>query len=98
MPECQYRLGADARPRCLGIAVHNIVVSQGIRMRVIEAADDRLKDGFHAHEAELDLRWTDGDATIPADIFDGWTGAVAIALRLTGTTSYVADEAASQAA
>ncbi len=45
-------------------------------------------EGFHAFEAASELRWTDGDALLPASLFEALTGAVQIELRLCGTTTY----------
>jgi hypothetical protein len=57
---------------------------------MIEAADDRLSEGFHGYEPELDIRWTDGDARLPADLFAGFDGAADIVLQVECITRYVA--------
>jgi hypothetical protein len=82
-------LGTARDPRSLGVALRQITVSQGIRFRTIEAEDARLTDGFHEFEASEGIRWTDGDAAVPADLFDGFDGPFEIVLRLGGMTSYV---------
>jgi hypothetical protein len=82
-------LGSARDPRCLGVALRQIMVSQGIRLRAIEADDARLTDGFHEFEADEGIRWTNGDAGVSTELFDGFAGPLEIALRLGGTTSYV---------
>jgi hypothetical protein len=82
-------LGTARDPRSLGVALRQITVSQGIRFRTIEANDALLTDGFHEFEANECIRWTDGDATVPVDLFDGFDGPFEIALRLGGTAYYV---------
>lgn len=83
-------LGLARDPRCLGVALRCVVVRQMTRFRSIEAADKLLADGFHAFEADNDLRWTDGCATLPAVLFDGFDGAVELVLKLGGTMRYPA--------
>ena len=84
-------LGVARDPRCLGVGLRQITVTQGERLRTIEAEDERLTVGFHAFEADNGFRWTDGDATIPADLHAGFTGPVEIVLHVGGSTQYVAD-------
>jgi hypothetical protein len=83
-------LGLAHNPRVLGVALRNVTVFAGSRHRIIEAADERLVDGFHGHEPELEIRWTDGDASLPAALFDGFDGRIDLVLRLEGTTRYIA--------
>ena len=80
--------GLARDPRVLGVALRRIVLRQGTRLRVIEAADASLTDGFHAFEADNGLRWTDGDAALPAALFDGFDGPVELVLHVGGTTRY----------
>ena len=75
-------------PRCLGVALRQIMVTRGAQMRTIEAEDPLLTDGFHGYEADNEIRWTDGDAGVPAGLFEGFAGPLQIALRLGGATSY----------
>jgi hypothetical protein len=84
-------LGLARDPRVLGVALRRLVVRKGTRFRVTEAKDDRLMDGFHGFEADNGIRWTDGDATVPVDLFDGFTGPLELVLCLGGTTSYVVE-------
>ena len=83
-------LGLARDPRSLGVALRRIVVRQGTRFRVMQAADVRLADGFHAFEAGNGLRWTDGDAILPAALFEGFDGAVEVVLHLGGSMRYPA--------
>jgi hypothetical protein len=84
-------LGTARDARLLGVALRQIIVSQGERTRRVPAASALLTDGFHAYEPADSIRWTDGDATIPASLFDDGDGPIELALRLGGTTSYLAD-------
>jgi hypothetical protein len=54
--------------------VLRIIVRQPGRLRVINAADPVLVDGFHAYEAAGGHRWTDDDALLPATLWAGFTG------------------------
>ena len=46
-------------------------------------------DGFHAFEPDNGLRWTDGDAVVPAALFAGFNGPVEVVLQLGATTRYL---------
>ena len=81
-------IGLARDPRCLGVALRRIMVAHGAQIRTIEAEDALLMDGFHGYEAGNKIRWTDGDAAMPADLFEGFDGPLEIALRLGGSTSY----------
>jgi hypothetical protein len=87
-------LGVARDPRSLGVAVTRIAVSKAARLRVMEADDPALTDGFHAFEPALRLRWTDGGAALPAALFDGFDGTVELVLHLGGSTRYPAFVAA----
>lgn len=91
-------LGLTRDSRCLGVAVRQIMVAQAARLRATEAADDRLVDGFHEFEEVDGIRWTDGDALIPVDLFDGFTGPLELTLRLGGSNIYIDDSRKRQAA
>jgi T5SS/PEP-CTERM-associated repeat protein len=82
-------LGTARDPRCLGVAVRRVAVRQGTRFRVARAGDAMLAEGFHPFEAASGLRWTDGDAVVPADLFAGFTGRVELVVHVGGTTRYV---------
>ncbi|HEY1412924.1 MAG TPA: Hint domain-containing protein, partial [Rhodopila sp.] len=81
-------LGFARDPRRLGIALRRIALCQGSRSQTIEADDPRFTDGFHGFEADNAIRWTDGDAALPAAVFEGFDGAVELMLHLGGTTRY----------
>jgi hypothetical protein len=82
-------LGLARDPRVLGVAVERIALRQGTKTRVIEAADALLEEGFHAFEPDSGLRWTDGDACVPAALFDGFDGPMELVLHVGCTTQYV---------
>lgn len=62
-------LGASRDARVFGVAVRRIVMREGRRLRMIEAADTALDNGFHLFEPDNAFRWTDGDALVPAAMF-----------------------------
>jgi hypothetical protein len=71
----QDELGLARDPRVLGVAVRRITLWRGRHPTVIEADDLRLSDGFHAFETDNGYRWTNGDAVLPAFLFEhGDTG------------------------
>ena len=80
-------LARDARP--LGVAVRRIALARPGRQRTIAADAPSLRDGFHAFEAALGIRWTDGDATVPAALFADLDGPAMLVVQLGGTTRYV---------
>ena len=55
-------------------------------LRTIHAEDARLVDGFHAFEASDAIRWTDGDAAVPAALFDGMTDSAVLVAQLGAAT------------
>ncbi|MGA3401867.1 MAG: hypothetical protein ABSC95_21855, partial [Acetobacteraceae bacterium] len=61
---------------------------QGTRFRIVEAADPVLAEGFHAYETDSGLRWTNGDAALPAALFDGFDGPLELVLHVGCTTRY----------
>jgi hypothetical protein len=91
-------LGLARDPRLLGVALRQIQVTQAARMRVADADDARLTDGFHEFEPDNGFRWTDGDAAIPPELFAGLGGPLEVALRLGATTRYVHDAVTRQVA
>jgi hypothetical protein len=91
-------LGTARDSRALGVALRQIMVMQGRRIRAMEAEDALLADGFHGFEPDDGIRWTNGDAAVPASLFDGFAGPHELVLRLGGTTSYMADGELLQAA
>ena len=81
-------LGLARDARSLGVALRRIVVRKGTKFVVLKASDATLADGFHPYEPADDLRWTDGRATLPAEPFAGFKGAVEVVLHLAATTQY----------
>jgi hypothetical protein len=84
-------LGLTRDPRSLGVAVRRVILRRGARMIVVEAEDARLAHGFHAFEAEAQVRWTDGNAGLPAEIFAAFDGPFELEVHLGGSTQYLAD-------
>jgi Ca2+-binding RTX toxin-like protein len=85
-------LGLARDPRRLGVALRRIALWQASRLRIVDAADPSLSEGFHAFEADNGFRWTDGDAVVPPALFDGLAGPVELELTVPDTARY-ADEA-----
>jgi Hint domain len=84
-------LGLARDPRCLGVAVRRVVVRRGTRFQTVRAADPLLVEGFHAFEPETGLRWTDGDAMLPADAFASFGAGCEVVVHLGGTALYIDD-------
>ena len=82
-------MGVARDPRCLGVALRRIMVTCDGQIRTIEAADTLLTNGFHQYEAGNGIRWTDGDAGVPAALFEHFAGPLEIAIRLGGRTCYL---------
>ncbi len=75
--------------RALGVALRRIVLAQPRRQRAIDAKDTSLTDGFHKFEADQALRWTNGDAAIPTELFAGANGPCMLMLQLGATAQYI---------
>jgi hypothetical protein len=56
---------------------------------VIEVEDSCLAQGFHLFEADNGFRWTDGDASIPLDVFGDMTGPVDVMIDVGATARYL---------
>ena len=57
---------------------------------VVQAGDSGLTDGFHAYEPTDPLRWTAGDAMLPAALFAlRGSGPIEMVLTLGGATRYL---------
>ena len=85
-------LGLVPDPRVLGVAVQRIALREGKRCRVMDAADALLAAGFHEYEPDNDLRWTNGDAALPAALFDGFDGDLWLAVHVGCTAQYALGE------
>ncbi len=81
-------LGLVRDPRDLGIALRQVLLWQGSRLRLIEASDPSLGEGFHQFEPSNGFRWTNGDACLPASLFDGVTGPCRLELHVGCTMRY----------
>jgi hypothetical protein len=81
-------LGIARDSRELGVALRRVAVHQGRRRHVMEAADPSLRDGFHGFEPDGGLRWTDGDAALPAALFEGAGGPLELVLHVACTARY----------
>jgi hypothetical protein len=84
------QIGLARDSRVLGVAVQSVSMISGARHRTIGADDDRLTEGFHGYEPDLDIRWTDGDAALPDALFEGFDGPADLIIQLGGSTRYVA--------
>jgi hypothetical protein len=83
-------LGLARDNRVIGVALTRIMLCKGARLRLLEADDPSLTDGFHGFEPADGLRWTDGDAAVPAALFEGFGGVMELLLHLAGSTRYPA--------
>ncbi len=81
-------LARDARE--LGVSIKRIVARQPRRLAMIPANDPGLSDGFHGYEPTGGIRWTNGDAVLPARLFHGFTGRIELELQLGPATRYPA--------
>ncbi len=81
-------LGVNADRRRLGVALARVVLRGSRTTRELGADARQLSDGFH--RPEPGLRWTNGDAVLPAAQFDGFEGALDVELHLAATAAYPA--------
>jgi Hint domain len=81
-------LGLARDPRTLGVAVQRVAFTQGRKLALINADDERLVDGFHDYEPADRLRWTNGDAALAAEVFAGFGKDTVLELHLGGATTY----------
>ncbi|HET7879973.1 MAG TPA: Hint domain-containing protein [Acetobacteraceae bacterium] len=82
-------LGVARDPRVLGIAVRSITIRAGAHQCTIEASDASLCDGFHGYEPDEGIRWTTGDALLPAAHLAAGACSVEIEITTAGMTSYL---------
>ena len=83
------KLGLARDDRSLGVAIRRIVLAQAQRQRAIETDATALSDGYHAFEQENGIRWTTGDAAVPAELFAGMSGPGMLMLHFGCTTQYL---------
>ncbi len=81
-------LGLARDQRSLGVAIRRIVLAQARRLNAIEADAVSLSDGYHAFEAQTGIRWTNGDAAVPAALFAGMSGPGLLMLQFGAMTRY----------
>jgi autotransporter passenger strand-loop-strand repeat protein len=91
-------LGVARDPRVLGVALWRIMLRQGPRLRMIEAEDASLAEGFRGYEPDNSFRWTDGDALLPAALYDGLQGGFELELHVACSARYGDDRQARAAA
>jgi Hint domain len=84
------QLGIARDPRELGVALRRITLVQGRKLVMVDAEDERLTDGFHKFEVDEAIRWTDGDAVLPTELFDRFDGHMRVELTVAHATQYVA--------
>ena len=82
-------IARDSRP--LGVAMQGIAVWQGRHVRAVSAEDAIFTDGFYSFEPETNARWTDGRASLPSTILQGFDGSVELIITRTGATHYIED-------
>ena len=81
-------LGLSRDPRVLGVGVRQLHVVQGRHLRVMEAPDEALCNGFHDYEADNNIRWTNGAALVPAALLAGVAGNFWLEVLVAGRTQY----------
>jgi hypothetical protein len=84
-------LGLARDPRTLGVAVRRLALCHGVNLRLLEAEDESLSQGFHDFEPDNLFRWTNGDAVVPAALFDGMRGMAQLELHVGAEAVYIAD-------
>jgi hypothetical protein len=82
-------LGLNRDHRALGVAVRGLALVHLTLHRTIQADDIRLVEGFHGFEANDAIRWTIGDAVVPAALFDGMSASAVLWLHLGGSMQYL---------
>jgi hypothetical protein len=91
-------LGIARDPRALGVALRQVTISHSWKLKVLDAADERLATGFHGYEDSDRLRWTNGHAALPIEAFARFDNGSEVKLYLGGKTRYRADDRASRSA
>jgi hypothetical protein len=91
-------LGLARDPRQLGVAVRKIVLAERGWKSTLEADAASLADGYHGFEADSGIRWTDGNAAAPTELFAGMNGPSLLMLHLGGSTQYFDEGTAVRAA
>jgi hypothetical protein len=84
-------LGLARDARALGVGLRQIAIRQGSRFKLFRARDAALSDGFQAFEADRNIRWTDGNASLPDGAFARFSGPVELILDVAATAHYIDD-------
>jgi hypothetical protein len=85
-------LGLARDPRLLGVALRRMILWHGRHIKVMEADDPSLCDGFYAFEPDNGFRWTWGDGRLPAALFEGARGVCELELDIACTIQYQLSE------
>jgi hypothetical protein len=91
-------LGLARDPRCLGVAVRQIVFGRDTQVRIVPASDAGLTDGFHAYETDNRYRWTNGDAGLPLAVLAAVPDATDLVLHIGEVARYIDDGRPARAA
>jgi hypothetical protein len=83
---CEFGIARDPRP--LGVALRQVRIQQRGKFMLLQADDERLMAGFHDYEPAASLRWTDGYAELPIDLFAPFDQGAEVMLLLGGATKY----------
>ena len=84
-------LGLARDARQLGIAVRQIRIWKGRHLKVLDAANSELTNGFQNFEPELGIRWTNGSGAIPTNSLPDMDGPFDLEIVLDGQTQYPVD-------
>lgn len=82
------KIGLVRDPRVLGLGVRQVRLWKGGHLRVLDALDESLADGFHPFEPDNGIRWTDGNAAIPVSLFAGIAGPCQLEVLVGGSMKY----------
>jgi hypothetical protein len=81
-------LGIARDPRPLGVAFRRISAWQGAKLAMLDGSDPSLDEGFHPFEPDSGLRWTNGDALLPAAWLSAMDGSMELEVHIGCTTVY----------
>lgn len=81
---CEVGRGLDQRT--LGISISRITVGAGSSISAISIDDTRLREGFYSCEGGV--RWTNGRALVPLELFPSEEDTVELALHVSSSLSY----------
>jgi hypothetical protein len=84
-------LGLARDDRMLGVAVCRIEIAAARWRRAMDADAASLADGYHAYEPDNGVRWTNGNAAIPAELFSGMPGPATLKVVTGARTRYLDD-------